>query len=332
MDELFMFKEKDSIKKIWISPYILVEKLTRKKHEGLLLKVLFSYSGIGYSQIHPFEQQKETSLSDSISLLKECISKNTEEKNIRNMSIYKNFNLLNLSLQIAKEDAQARLQNKSLFFNYSPLESHYLISDIRLLKNIPSDFSILKIKMGSQLGKETDLLRKTIEELMVNIRFRLDFNEKLSKKNWQKWEKENQDLAAYIDFIEDPFYPFNFIPSVFSLAQDWSQTHYCPVRVIKGSRYHLSDVCRFLARFQAQRFIFTHSLTHPLEARISYLKACQFYKIHPQKKEVCGLHYDLHFYEPNDFSRYYSKNQFYSSLGTGLGFDDLWLRQKWTLI
>lgn len=311
-----MSKEKDFIQKIWISPYTLVETLTRQKQEGLLLKVLFSDSGVGYSQIHPLSFMGEGSLLDSLKLLKQY-----------KKSWDKDLDLVSLSLQVAQEDAQARSQNKSLLFGYSFLQNHYLLDSFQ---NIPSQFSIFKVKMGDELKIKTKSLRKLIEEKGKSVQFRLDFNGKISQKMWKKWEEENKDLAPYIDFIEDPFSPFHFIPSRFSLAQDWSKTHYCPIRVIKGSRYSLSQICSFLARSQSQRFIFTHSLTHPLEARLSYLRACQFYKIHPQKKEVCGLYYNVDRYEPNDFSNYYSKMN--SSCGKGLGFDDLWSLQKWELL
>ncbi len=329
-----MYGGKYWIQKVWISPYTLVERFNRKKHRGLLLKVLFSNFGIGYSQIHPLSQWGEGMLSDSLSLLKEYIlqNKSFKEKNIKNSTLHKNFNLLSLSIQTAQEDAQARLQSKSLLYGYSSIRNHYLISDISSFDNVPDGFSVFKMKMGDYLEKETQSLRKWMKEWNTKIKFRLDFNGKIPKTIWHQWERENQSIASFIDFIEDPFSQFYFIPSVFSLAQDWSETHYCPIRVIKGSRYSLSDVCDLLARSQAQRFVFTHSLVHPLEARISYLKACQFYKIHPQKKEVCGLHYDSDFYEANDFSRYYSQDQFYSSLGKGLGFDDLWDKQKWIAI
>ena len=294
-----MFEEKDLIKKIWISPY---------SEEGVLLKISFSESGIGYSELHPLKN--EGTLLNSIKLLKE---NNTHLK-------------LRTNIQIAREDAKARAENKSLFKNVSPIQSHQLISDVSIDK--PSlDFSYLKIKMGKCLKKETQFLKEQIKK--GNWKFRLDFNERLSKAQWIEWEKENKDIARFIDFVEDPFLNFHFVPSVFPLAQDWALTHYCPIRIIKGSRYHLSSLFQMVASSKAQRFIFTHSLTHPLEARISYLRASQFYKVYPQKKEVCGLHFDLKSHKPSDFSKYYSQDQFYSSLGTGLGFDELWDRQKW---
>ena len=295
-----MSKEKDFIKKIWISPYTLKKDMS----EGALLKVLFSQSGLGYSQVHPLKH--EGTLLNSLQVLKGCLSRR----------------ILNVNLQIAQEDAKARAENKSLLKNFDPIESHYLISNIS--KESPDkNFSYIKIKMGHCLKEETLFLREKIKE--SRWKFRLDFNERISKDTWLKWEKENKDLAEFIDFVEDPFLNFYFIPSDFSLAQDLTQTHYCPIRVIKGSRYSLSSLFQMVASSKAQRFVFTHSLAHPLEARISYLRACQFYKVYPRKKEVCGLHYNLEPY--NDFSRYYS--QIYSPLGTGLGFDEIWDKQKW---
>ena len=318
---MIISKSMEPIKEIWTSSYTLTEQTSQKKRTGLLIKVLFSNSKVGYNSIHPLSNFKEGNLSDYITLLKDRSFPQVVPKN-------KQAILLNTIVQDAYMDATARSKNQSLLFGYPPIQNHYLISNIDLWNNLDeSPFSVFKIKMGSHLQKETIKLRKIIRNTKKKFQLRLDFNEKLSKKNWVKWENENKDLLPFIDFIEDPFLNFSYTPSAFILACDWCQPHYGAVRVLKASRYTSQSMHTQFAIPKFQRIIFTHSLSHPLEARLSWVKASQFYKVHPGKKEICGLNYPLNFYKKNDFSCFYSN--FYAPLGTGLGFDSLLRKQKW---
>ena len=241
--------------------------------------------------------------------------------------------LLSVVLEDTWMDAKARSTNHSLLFGYRPIQNHYLISNIDQWDSLNTNlFNVFKIKMGFHLQSETKQLRTMIKNVGKKKSFRLDFNDRLSKQEWQKWESENKDIHPYIDFIEDPYLNFSYTPSCFSLAQDWSDLHYCPVRVVKSSRHSLYSIYQKLAEGRFQRVVFTHSLTHPLEARLSWVKAVQFYKVHPRKKEICGLNYPLDYYEKNDFSCFYSSSQFYSPLGAGLGFDRLFEKQNWRVL
>ena len=325
----------DSIRKIWISPYILKEKRNKKEHSGFLLKVLFSKGQVGYNCVHPFSQFGEGCLSDYIPLLRQCQElqqKYFEEKTWKIKS-EKNKYLLYVILEDTWMDAKARSANRSLLFGHRPIQNHYLISNIHHwpLLDSPS-FKMFKIKMGFHLQSETRQLRKMIKSLGQKKSFRLDFNGRLSKQEWKKWESENRDIHLYIDFIEDPYLNFSYAPSCFSLAQDWSDVHYCPIRVVKAIRHSLFSIYQNLAEGRFQRVVFTHSLTHPLEARLSWVKAVQFYKVHPRKKEICGLNYPLDYYEKNDFSCFYPPSQFYSPVGAGLGFDRLLEKQNWRVV
>lgn len=311
----------ESIKEIWINSYVLTEHVSRKKNTGLLLKVLFSRGQIGYTTLHPLSNFKEGDLSDYTQILEDMPPQQIIPKNYQTA-------LLHTTLQDAYMDATARSKNQSLLFDHPPIQNHYLISNINSSINLDElPFSVFKIKMGSQLKKETIELKHMIKNTKKKFQLRLDFNEKLSKNQWKKWENENKDLIPFIDFIEDPFINYSYIPSVFPLAFDWSQPHYGTVRVLKASRYKLKSICKDLAVSKFQRIIFTHSLCHPLEARLCWVKASQFYKIHPQKREICGLNYPLDFYEKNDFSCFHSN--FYAPVGTGLGFDSLLKKQNW---
>ncbi len=312
----------EPIKNIWTSFYTLTEQLSKKDRPGLLIKVLFSTGRIGYNCLHPLSSFKEGSLSDYIQILKNTSTQQIAPKDDQTA-------LLHTILQDAYMDADARSKNQSLLFGYPPLQNHCLISNIKQPVYLDRRaFSVFKVKMGSQLREETINLRRMIKNTKKKIQLRLDFNEQLSKSQWKKWERENKDLIPFIDFIEDPFLDFSYTSSVFPLAGDWSRPYFTPVRVFKASQFSLPLIQKQLARGRFQRIIFTHKLSHPLEARLSWVKASQFYKIHPQKREVCGLNYPLNFYEKNDFSCFYKKN-FYAPLGPGLGFDLLLKKQIW---
>ena len=332
----------DSIKKIWICLYVLIKKRSKEEYTGALLKVLFSKDKIGYGNLHPLPYFGEGSLSDYIHLLKNLDLFNFNKNYLWSHPIHglKKVDLLckqkkwiRIILQDIWMDAQARSLGRSLLFGYAPIKSHYLISNIYAFKNLDHlPFGIFKIKMGRFLKEETTHLKKIIQNSSRKLCFRLDFNERISKQDWEKWETENTDILSYIDYVEDPYRHFSYIPSKIYLAQDWSDTHYCPVRVIKASRYSLNSIYRQLAAGRFQRVVFTHSLTHPLEARLSWVKTAQFYAVHPGLKEICGLNYPLNYYEKNDFSFLDLSSQLYSPLGTGLGFDTLLEKQNWKLL
>ena len=297
----------DSICSLWISPYTLTEKVSKKTHSGCLLKVLFKENKIGYSVLHPFPCFGDPPVSFYLQELK-----NKRETD-----------LTSVSLEDALMDAEARFKNINLLSFGMPIENHHLILDLHCMPNWDSISSpIVKIKMGRDLKKESLKLKQLIQSSSCKKKLRLDFNYRLNRKTWNQWIQDHAFLLPDIDFIEDPFRGFWTEPSRWPIAWDWGKAPYCPIRVIKASRFSLKELCSMLAQGQFQRIIFSHCLTHPLEAHLSLVKARQFYKIHPKKKEVCGLNYLWDFYE--GFESYKHKSQ-----GTGLGFDSLLQQQDW---
>lgn len=340
------------IKNIWICPYTLTEILNKKKREGVLLKILFSSGKMGYSAIGPLLKFGEGFVSDYTYFLRKKMftsylkidqipglfnaefskKKYFEEYSIllKNKTKQKQISILSLSFYGAWLDAQARSQSKNLFFGYPLIENHYLITDLfsfskDFLHDIP--FKIVKVKIKS--FKESEKLRTLIQTSSKKLKWRLDFNYHFSFSQWKIWEKENLFLAPFIDFIEDPFPDFFSVKSPFSFALDWGKSHYCPIRVMKPTRHPPRFVYQQLAGGNFQRVIFTHTLGHPLEARLSWILASDFYKVHPQKREICGLDYPLDFFEKNDFSCFDKSSDFYSPSGTGLGFDEVLKNRKW---
>lgn len=308
------------IKKIWISPYSLIEKKSRTQHKGILLKILFLNQIIGYTSFHPFSQFKEGSLSDYLPLLKDLTF-------LQKPKLSSFEKLLKLCFQFAYLDGSYRNKRQSLLFGFPPLENHQLILDLYSYTSFDHlNAQIFKIKMKN-IEKDTFHLKKIIENTNRPLSLRLDFNARLNQKEWLEWKSQNKKLFSLIDFIEDPF-PSPFLCEV-PIASDWEPLLYALIKIIKPTRHSVQELHQKIAQGNFKRVIFTHTLTHPLEARLSWVLASRFYQIHTQKKEVCGLDYPLNLYEKNDFSHYFLKDQFYSPHGTGLGFDSVLERQQW---
>ena len=162
----------EKVKKIWIHPYTLTEKITKKKSKGVLLKILFSNEWMGYGTLHPHPQLKEQKLSYHLNQLKKC----------------QYTHLTHLCIEDAWMDAKARSKNQNLFTHLAPIQSHHLISDIKNLKNNKMN-PVVKIKMGSDFKEPSLKLKSWIQSGSLKIKLRLDFNYRLQAKQWGSGQK-----------------------------------------------------------------------------------------------------------------------------------------------
>ena len=322
------------IKQIWACPYSLKEKFSQKEQKGLLLKVVFSKEeAVGYTSLSSFVHNPERLISNSADFFNqktECFPpQKSDFDNFQKEEFGKNnfcLSLLYTRFYGAWIDSQARCQLKNLFLNKAPIKNHFLVPDVFSLKSFDSiDNSVIKIKIRN--FKEARQFKQIVSHSSKIFKYRLDFNHRLSFNEWKRWEKENLSLLPHIDFIEDPFPLFYKEPSLFPLALDQGPNCHCPIRIIKPTRQVLYFPIQQMAQGNLKRVIFTHSLEHPLEARLSWVMAQNFYKILPRKKEVCGMSDLLNFFEKNDFLCFDS--HFYSPSGTGLGFNFLLEKQNW---
>ena len=296
----------EPIKKIFFCPYTLTEKRSRKIKKGLLLKIEFKGGLQGYS--HSFEED--------FRFLKKRAQGLDHPPSLKT------------SFFGAWLDAKARALKKNLLEGLPSITNHYLIPDLSSFKGgLKIPFSVVKVKMKSP--KETPALKKLIEK-NPEKKFRLDFNYQFSLKDWEHFEHQNKALAPMIDFIEDPFPEFWKKPSKnFHFALDFGPFYPCPIRVLKPMRFGPDEALSNFKKRHFQRIIFTHALSHPLEARLSFILASRFYKAHPEKKETCGLNYSFDFFEMNDFLSCSKEENFYKGGGFGLGFDSLLEKQNW---
>lgn len=295
-----------SIEKIWFYPCPLINQSTHKKKEGLVFKIQFSF-GVGYSSFYPMPSLGDLDISTQMERLK--------KKNLTYLT--------KCSILMAQADAQSRSQKTSLCIGTSSIESHYLVLDVMSFHNFNSiEQEVIKVKMTQNWSKESSHLRKIISN--TNKKIRLDFNYNLNEDEWNLWQNQNQSLLNYIDFIEDPYLGFKSHSSLFPLALDFGSSHNVKIRIIKPSRYSLSCLLKDVELSKWDRIIFTNSLDHPMEAKWASFVAHEFYKIHPSKKEVCGLYYDLHLFKENPFS--YEDS---SQTNTGLGYNSVLENLNW---
>ncbi|RME15521.1 MAG: hypothetical protein D6797_06385, partial [Bdellovibrio sp.] len=133
--------------KIWVSDYSLTFKDLKASRKGFLIKVEESdEGGVGYSDCFPWpefghdpvEQQKERLRKGDLS------------------------SLLERSLSWAQKDARLRKEGKSAFVSDISFSNHFLVPDILTMdfqQGPIRNFSVLKIKMGNSLARETECLR-----------------------------------------------------------------------------------------------------------------------------------------------------------------------------
>ena len=181
--------------KLFISPYQLKWKNKRKAPlEGVLCAFDFGLKQIGYSDFLPWTSMGEKPLNQQLQEIKE--GGGTQRFKIAKHNAF--------------IDARARKEKKSLFFSLKSVPSHFLIKDIKSLKENPDfkAFKSIKVKLkAEQRIQQTRALRE-LNQKFPNLRWRLDLN----GASWQGWDLSF--LSGKIDFIEDPelFFPERFFP------------------------------------------------------------------------------------------------------------------------
>lgn len=170
--------------------------------DGALLKIEWPNGHTGYADLHPWPELGDFSLEDQLSDLRRGKMSTQIEQ----------------SIWLAKRDAEARAEKKSLFSGGEKIKNNYLLSDFQLLKPGFLDglrnegFTTLKIKVGRNLKEEAEVLTHVAA---AGLKIRLDFN---AVGSWQIFEKFITNLPLtvrpLIEYVEDPF-PFN--------VQAWSE-------------------------------------------------------------------------------------------------------------
>lgn len=320
--------------RIYYSPYELVgvtkiqAKTSHVTRCGALLKIVFDSHLIGYADCHPWEEWGDSPLNEQLRLLSQGVTTPLTKR----------------SLHFARLDAKAREKQINLFEGLQLTENHFLISDFKsfdvssLEKAFRKGFKIFKVKMGSEIAQEMNIL-KEILQAFPEIRFRLDFNLKIAKNVFFKAMQELIPWKKQIDFVEDPF-PFNYLAWKrfqenlgIALACDQQSQEAltypeaASVVVIKPA---IQEESRFVELSQDRRILFTSYLDHPLGQLAAAYTAAKTYSYFPNKREVCGLLSHLA-YHLNAFSEQLTGEEPFLRLpsGIGFGFDALLERQEW---
>ncbi|KYG63276.1 hypothetical protein AZI85_04385 [Bdellovibrio bacteriovorus] len=164
--------------------------------EGVLLKIEWADGLKGYADLHPWPELGDLTLEEQLSNLRRGkMSAQIEQ-----------------CFWLARRDAQARKDGKSLFDAGEKLKNNFLLSDFSAVKPGFLDelkkegFTTLKIKVGRNLQEEAELLTHIAA---AGLKIRLDFN---AVATWQIFERFMGSLPATvkpsIEYVEDPF-PFD---------------------------------------------------------------------------------------------------------------------------
>ena len=282
--------------KIWVAPYSLLPKApigavaAPGVRKGALLRFKFEDGGIGYSDCHPWPELGDAPLGHQL-----CALARREQTP-----------LIRQSVALARMEAQARAEKKSLWEGLQIPPSHALIADwetglhqeaLRELQT--AGFTHLKIKVGKNPVGEAERLCE-LESLLRKLRFkfRLDFNEKLTPFQFETFLKRTRAVHDLVDFIEDPIPYDALIWKKFQcdygirLALDRLPGEVLPldagafsVVVLKPA---IQDVqIAFQARELGVECVVTSYLDHPLGQLGAAFQAA---KLNQEKnKVVCGL-------------------------------------------
>jgi O-succinylbenzoate synthase len=280
--------------------------------EGALLKVEWVPAQVGYSDLHPWPEFGDQPLDAHL----ESLSK-LEFTPLASMSI--DFNYI---------DREFRLLKRNAFLGLILPRTHYLVFDMetlraeQLIKWHKEGFTHVKVKMGRNLKRETDIFLETAYS--TPILWRIDFNGRISKEEFTQWWTSLDDaVKSRIDCVEDPI-PGGELFLNGPWASDWKSIARAPIRIVKPARESVDTVAPF------ERVIFTHNLEHAFGRACSLWAAAKFYGQHPKRMEVCGLA-TPDIYEPSEFDQAWScpGPRMKPTTGLGFGFDNLLNGLKW---
>lgn len=328
--------------KIWTSNYQLYPKgalSSNQQHlfrKGTLLRVEFEPGCIGYADLCPYQKFGDHPL----------------EIEMQHLTRGQMTRLSSRSIYFARQDAEARLRCESLF-NELRIKNHFFISDFLNfdLHRLPilqaQRFTEFKVKMGSELLLETEMLKALVEKFSADAKVRIDFNGRLSRDKFRGWlDKNILWLKPHLDFIEDPFSyeakEWESINKNYSvrLALDLSadpiltKAAGAQVVVIKPAIQSSFDVFKALGGAEAQHhFVMTHYMDFPVGQMSAYSEAQKIVSEHSSLFLSCGLqHHEV--YEGFTFQDEIKNDGPYivPPEGRGIGFDQLLERQEWTQV
>jgi O-succinylbenzoate synthase len=310
----------------------LSARVVSQERRGALIRVETAH-GIGYADVHPWEELGDLKLEDELHRLKTLPT-----------------HLGRRSLGLAALDAEARGRKLSAFANLKIPHSHYLINDTEQISELflekiwQQGFRCLKFKVGRNLKAEIEKLT-LYEKQLSAFRLRLDFNSQLTLAAFLEFSSSiSLPIQLSIEFIEDPM-PLDVeqwqkaaLSSDLSLALDHvtetelvtlQEVEDLPIKwlVIKPAVQNPRALAEW-ADERRLRFCVTSYLDHPVGQMGAALEAARLWQEFPIAE--CGLTSHLS-YEKNEFSESLQSDGPLLSApqGTGIGFDDILARIDW---
>lgn len=303
--------------------------------EGALLKVLQPDGNFGYADCHPWIEFGDVSLKEQLNLLAKG----------------KTTALTHQSLKFASIDGQARALQQNLFKGLELPQNHYhvstgnLLSEALLERLAEEGFSLIKIKVGLNLEKDCAILNRFSEQLRAKrLKLRLDFNSKLTEKEFLAFLKQNTPHLDIIDFFEDPF-PYEPLAwqimrekQKIKLACDLSSLkalahpHSCDYLVVKPA---IQEIAPFLTdQLKGRHLVVTSYLDHPIGQLTGLYVAATILKNRPEILSECGF-MTHHAYQPTSFSECFGhegSRLIPSMKGYGFGYDNFLETLNWNTL
>lgn len=298
--------------------------------EGALLKVVWSDGLVGYSDLHPWTELGDVSLSQQLADLKKGRMSTMVEQ----------------AIWLARRDASARKENKNLLDAGTKIKNNFVIPDITKLKPGYLDeirkegFDTVKVKVGRDLAKEAEALTHLAA---CPLYIRLDFN---GLGNWQVFEKFMSSIPrsvqALIEYVEDPF-PFDPVSwsearKLVKIAADnqaekipWEslKSSPCDVLVIKPAKLDVDKAIEHCKQWKMKAAV-TSYMDHPVGVVHAVSLAMELKKLHGDMilEAGCLTH---RLYQMDSFAAQMTSQGPYllKVKGTGVGFDKLLKELNW---
>lgn len=323
--------------KISYSPYTLkptqnlatISNMSERK--GVLLKIEWLDGLTGYSDLHPWSE-----LGDQ-----------TWEQQLADMRTGQISQMLEQSIWMARRDAQARQQNKSLFDGLPTVKNNYLITDVRvekpdILNYLKKEgFETIKIKLGRDLQKEAEFVSGL--GLDGAFKLRLDFN---ALGTWQTYERFMKNLnkvaLTRVQYVEDPF-PFDeqlwleakkFAP--LAIDNEFQKvdlkklkTKPFDVVILKPAKMDVSSTLQACVMHDLKITV-TSYMDHPVGVMHALAVACELKKGNPQRVLDAGC-LTMPLFQMDSYSAMVVQAGPYLKRADtrGVGFSLLFLREPW---
>ncbi len=294
---------------------------------GALLRVDYPDGNRGFADLHPWPEFGQEPLHRQLGALRTGAFPP----------------LLARSLVLARRDAVARAEGRSLFAGLPPVESHALVTDLRdpgrsAKVLAAAGYQAAKLKIGPFIAP--DAVAAWLDG--VPLRLRLDANASFTPASLATWlEAVGAHVLDHVEFVEDPapYEPGDWEAISrrhgLALALDWHPNPLATglrgveVLVVKPASQD-AEALTAAAVEAGRRVVVTHSMDHPL-GRAAALEAAARLRMEHGPSLLAGGLQAGGLYDAEAFARALVEDgpRTLPPAGTGHGFDDLLAALRW---